>query len=47
MQVDDTVVTGTIQTPGGVVYPAVMEVDEDENWLAHHAFLRIISQDLK
>ena len=33
MQVDDTVVSGTILTPEGVVYPAVMEVDEGENWL--------------
>ena len=33
MQVDDTVVSGTIITPGGVEYPAVMEVDGGENWL--------------
>jgi hypothetical protein len=33
MQVDDTVDTGTIQTPGGIIYPAVMEVNEGENWL--------------
>lgn len=37
MQVDDTVVAGTLQTPGGVVYPAEMEVDDGENWLGVYA----------
>ncbi len=33
MRVDDTVVSGTIRTPGGTVYPAEMETDDGENWL--------------
>ena len=33
MRVDDTVVSGTIRTPGGAVYPAEMETDDNENWL--------------
>jgi len=33
MRVDNAVVSGTIETPGGVVYPAEMEVDDDEKWL--------------
>lgn len=37
MWVDDTVVSGTVETPDGVVYPAEMEVDDDENWLGVYA----------
>lgn len=33
MRVDDTVVSGTVETPEGIVYPAEMDVDDDENWL--------------
>lgn len=37
MQVDNTVVAGTLQTPRGVVYPAELEVDDGENWLGVYA----------
>ena len=37
MWVDDTVVSGTVETPEGVVYTAEMEVDDGENWLGVYA----------
>lgn len=33
MEVDKTVVSGSVETPGGVVYPAELEIDGRELWL--------------
>ena len=33
MWVDDTVVSGTVETPEGIVYQAEMQVEDGENWL--------------
>jgi len=33
MWVDDTVVAGTVKTPGGVIYEAEWDYDDDEIWL--------------
>jgi len=37
MRVDDTVVSGTVETPEGVIFQAEMEVDDGENWLGIYA----------
>lgn len=33
MRVDSAVVSGTVRTPSGTVYPATLEEDDDERWL--------------